>query len=190
MHRAWSLSLAAELTHGHSLRPQRALEAASSHLSLPQVTLACIFTLVPMLLQRGARLSPHQAPCHSAELWGGVRRCELQAGLCDTAGRGPALELYAQARPVLHIPRAPWLIPEQACTTREQRGSGPHTWKMLQGQQHWPTETSISHVGQSPMNGVVTTSGNKGVLVRHPVFPLKYLPPNCRRQANQQSRVP
>lgn len=87
-------------------------------------------------------------------------------------------------------PRAPWLIPEQACTTREQRGSGPHTWKMLQGQQHWPTETSGSHVGQSPMNGVVTTSGNKGVLVRHPVFPLKYLPPNCRRQANQQSRVP
>ena len=70
MHRAWSLSLAAELTHGHSLRPQRALGAASSHLSLPQVTLACIFTLVPVLLQAGARLSPHQTPCHSGDLVG------------------------------------------------------------------------------------------------------------------------
>lgn len=78
-HRASSLSLAAEMTHRHSLRPQKALGAASSH-SSPQVTLACVFTLEPVLLQadsQGTRLSPHQSPCHSAELWGGVRRCEL-----------------------------------------------------------------------------------------------------------------
>lgn len=84
-------------------------------------------------------------------------------------------------QPILHIPRVPWLIREQACTTQEQQGSGPHTQMMLQGQQHWPIETSISHVRQSPMKGVVVVttsgnSGNKGVLVRHPVFPLKYPP--------------